>query len=43
MVNAIKVIIADKDLAKNISKNARDLAESFDWGTVKKLWFKILE
>jgi len=42
MIEAIKKIIENKNLAGDLAQNARKKAESFDWQQVKQLWNKIL-
>ncbi|WP_447636189.1 glycosyltransferase family 4 protein [Flavobacterium microcysteis] len=42
MIEAIKKIIENKNLAEDLAQNARKKAESFDWQQVKQLWNKIL-
>ncbi|MCH7525790.1 MAG: glycosyltransferase family 4 protein [Bacteroidetes bacterium] len=43
MVNAIKSIYNNNELAKLLTINARRKVEQFDWQEVKKLWFEILK
>lgn len=42
MSNAIERILNEPDLAERISGNARNLAESFDWGTLLPRWQALL-
>ena len=42
MVEAIKVIVKDKNTADSLAQNARMKAESFDWQEVKLFWNEIL-
>ena len=42
MIDAVKKIIENKNLAENLAQNARKKAESFDWQQVKLQWNKIL-
>lgn len=43
MANAISTLIENPVEVQKITQNARKLAETFDWGTVKKQWFKLIE
>ncbi|WP_037316512.1 glycosyltransferase family 4 protein [Salegentibacter sp. Hel_I_6] len=42
MVEAISTLLENPDLAENISQNARNQAEKFDWARVKEDWKEIL-
>lgn len=42
MVDAIKLLVTDVNLASTIVQNARDYVEEFDWEKVKYKWFEIL-
>ncbi|TPD69780.1 glycosyltransferase family 4 protein [Flavobacterium microcysteis] len=42
MIDAVKKIVENKNLALDLAQNARKKAESFDWQQVKLLWNKIL-
>ena len=43
MVNNIKEIFSNQDIRNTIIKNARLIAESFDWSVVKEKWLDILK
>ena len=43
MVDAIKLLVSDANLTKNIVQNARNYVEDFDWEKVKDKWFEILK
>ena len=42
MVNEIKRLLSDSELANKLSVNARKKSESFDWMKVKDLWISVL-
>lgn len=42
MVKAIKLLLSDTNLTKNIVQNARNYVEDFDWEKVKYKWIEIL-
>jgi len=43
MVSQIKRLINNPDLVIQLSKNARETVEKFDWKIVKKQWFELLK
>ena len=43
MVNAVKSLLGNSVLAENLSQNARQEAEKFDWQIVKKDWNEVLK
>lgn len=43
MVESIERLIINADLAANLSKNGRKLAENFAWSQVRKPWEQLLE
>lgn len=43
MAHAVSALIENPDEVQKLTRNARKLAETFDWGTVKKQWFKLIE
>jgi glycosyltransferase involved in cell wall biosynthesis len=43
MVSQIKRLINNPDLVAQLSKNARQTVENFDWKIVKKQWFELLK
>ncbi|GAA4316440.1 hypothetical protein GCM10023115_25280 [Pontixanthobacter gangjinensis] len=42
MAKAVESLIENPELAKNISMNARQKVESYDWEQVKPLWLELL-
>lgn len=42
MVDAISTLLENPNLAENLSQNARNQAEKFDWEIVKKEWKRVL-
>ncbi|MGC4041490.1 MAG: glycosyltransferase family 4 protein [Flavobacterium sp.] len=42
MVNQIKRVIAEPELAQSLSKNGKEAVKSFDWEVVKNQWFELL-